>query len=198
MIDTLHRLCARGRSEAVWRQYEVTERGYVLANLHRPAVVDDPARLLAVMGALDDVARRVPVLFLAHPRTRARLTETALPLPPFLRLLEPMSYTDFVALEAGARIVITDSGGVQEETSALGVPCLTYRTTTDRPITVQLGTNRVVGVDPRALLHSALDELDRPFPAGRAPIPLWDGRAGQRAARAVAAFLATDATTPAR
>jgi UDP-N-acetylglucosamine 2-epimerase (non-hydrolysing) len=107
-----------------------------------------------------------------------------------VRLLEPMDFAEFIGLEAEARLVITDSGGVQEETSVLGVPCLTYRTTTERPITIELGTNRLVGVDPAALREAAEEALAVDPPAEPPEIPLWDGKAGPRAAEAISAFLA--------
>jgi UDP-N-acetylglucosamine 2-epimerase (non-hydrolysing) len=103
---------------------------------------------------------------------------------------EPLGYLDFIALLDQARLVITDSGGVQEETSALGVPCLTYRSTTERPITIERGTNRLVGVEPWALQEAAAAALAAPVPEHAPEIPLWDGAAGPRAADAVAAFLA--------
>jgi UDP-N-acetylglucosamine 2-epimerase (non-hydrolysing) len=104
-------------------------------------------------------------------------------------LTPPMDYDDFIALEAEARLVITDSGGVQEETTVLGTPCLTYRTTTERPITVELGTNELVGVDPDALREAAQRTLAADVPAEAPEIPLWDGKAGPRAAAAIGSFL---------
>jgi UDP-N-acetylglucosamine 2-epimerase (non-hydrolysing) len=108
-----------------------------------------------------------------------------------LELVDPLDYLDFVALEASARLVITDSGGVQEETSALGVPCLTYRANTERPVTVELGTNTLVGLEPAALARAATEELAAPS-SPQHPIPLWDGRAGPRAAGALLAMLDRD------
>ena len=189
MIDTLLRLAEPARVEADRLRFGVRSGAYVLVTLHRPAVVDDTAQLSAALGALSALAARIPVLFPVHPRTRARLAETDWVPPADLRLLEPLSYTEFIALEAGARLVVTDSGGVQEETSALGVPCLTYRTTTERPITVELGTNQVVGIDPHVLLEAAFAELDSPPARTATAIPLWDGQAGLRCAAAIAGFL---------
>lgn len=189
MIDTLLRLSEPVRASAERRRLGAPDGAYVLVTLHRPAVVDDAARLHAVMQALDDVACRLPVLFPVHPRTRGRLAGAGWKPADGVRLLEPLSYIEFIALEAGARLVITDSGGVQEETSALGVPCLTYRTTTERPVTVELGTNRVIGIDPGMLLEAALDELGRSFKRTRCDIPLWDGQAGPRAADAIVNLL---------
>ena len=148
--------------------------------------MDEPDRLAPTLEVLGDVAARLPVLFPLHPRTRRRLDESGLRVPDEVRLLEPLSYLDFIALEEAARLVVTDSGGVQEETSALGVPCLTYRTTTERHVTVELGTNRLIGLDPEALRAACAAELEGPARPARAPIPLWDGHAGPRAAAAVA------------
>jgi UDP-N-acetylglucosamine 2-epimerase (non-hydrolysing) len=104
-------------------------------------------------------------------------------------LVEPMDYADFIGLEAEARLLVTDSGGVQEETSVLGTPCLTYRNTTERPITIELGTNELVGVDPEALREAAERKLGEKLPTDPPEIPLWDGQAGPRAAAAIQAFL---------
>jgi len=141
-----------------------------------------------VLGVLDDLASELPVVFPLHPRTRASLNGTR-PRSAGLRAVDPLDYLDFVALESHARLVVTDSGGVQEETSALGVPCLTYRTTTERPVTVEQGTNRLIGVDPAALRAACVEALAGPARPGHAPIPLWDGQAGPRAADAVLAFV---------
>jgi UDP-N-acetylglucosamine 2-epimerase (non-hydrolysing) len=192
MIDTLQSLSEAVAAAQTRERFGVATQGYALVTLHRPALVDDPTRLIAVMRALAQLGLRLPVLFAVHPRTRTRLAEAGVQTSDGLRLLEPLSYTEFIALEAGARLVITDSGGVQEETSALGVPCLTYRTTTERPITVELGTNRIVGVDPGALLDAAFAALDEPLALDRPAIPWWDGHAGSRAAEAVAGFLARE------
>jgi UDP-N-acetylglucosamine 2-epimerase (non-hydrolysing) len=172
----------------VLAKHEVERDGFVLVTLHRPALVDDPELLVPTMEVLAEVAERIPVLFPVHPRTRARLDASGSP-GGSVRLLEPMDYLEFIALEAEARLVITDSGGVQEETSVLGVPCLTYRTTTERPITIELGTNRLIGVDPGALAEAAREALEADPPSEPPRIPAWDGRAGPRAAEAVVSFL---------
>lgn len=190
MIDTLFLLSDRERAGAVRERFGVPRGSYVLVTLHRPALVDHVDPLLATMKALASVAEHAPVLFPVHPRTRDRLVAAGWDGDERVRLLEPLEYTDFIALEAGASLVVTDSGGVQEETSALGVPCLTYRTTTERPITVELGTNTVIGVDPNRLVEEAHAVLTRPAAAARAQIPLWDGKAGRRAADAIVDFLA--------
>jgi len=153
---------------------------YGLVTLHRPANVDDPAVLDGLLAALGAVARECPLLFPVHPRTAARLGGR---LPAGVRQLPPTGYLDFVALQAGARLVLTDSGGVQEETTVLGVPCLTLRDNTERPITVTDGTNRVVGRSPDTIVAAAREVLHAP-PPPRCPA-LWDGQAGRRVADAL-------------
>ncbi len=187
MIDSLLQLLPAARATRTVERLGLQPGGYVLVTLHRPSLVDEPARLKAILDVLDTAAAQLPVVFPVHPRTRARLDAAGLA-PRAVRLLEPLDYLDFIALEADARLVVTDSGGLQEETSALGVPCLTFRSTTERPVTCELGTNRLVGTDPVALGGAIAAELAaarRPAPP---PIPLWDGHAGPRAAAAVAAL----------
>ena len=184
MVDSLLLHVDAARRRAPWAAYGLEPGAYVLVTLHRPSLVDDEAVLAETADALASLGRELPIVFPVHPRTRARLEALGL----FARLLEagvvitdPVGYLDFVGLEAEARAVVTDSGGVQEETSALGVPCFTLRDTTERPITIELGTNTMLGRRPDRLLEipSALAGSD---PSMRAPIPLWDGRAGERAA----------------
>jgi UDP-N-acetylglucosamine 2-epimerase (non-hydrolysing) len=188
MIDSLFRLLPAARERHVHARYGLEPDEYVLVTLHRPALVDDPARLASVVAVLRELATSIPVLFPLHPRTRSKLGAVSDSILDGLSAVEPLNYLDFIALEAEARIVVTDSGGVQEETSALGVPCLTYRDNTERPVTIEHGTNRLVGVDPPALARACAEELAR---ARRRldPIPLWDGAAGPRAATAVIRML---------
>ncbi|MDX6606923.1 MAG: hypothetical protein QOD14_1463 [Solirubrobacterales bacterium] len=188
MIDSLFRLLDDINRPAVLGRNAVQSRGFVLVTLHRPALVDDPDRLGPTMEVLAGIADSFPVIFPVHPRTQARLSGTGSGWGKVI-LTPPMDYTDFIALEAEARLVITDSGGVQEETTVLGTPCLTYRTTTERPITLELGTNELVGVDADALRDAAQRSLAAEPPAKPPQIPLWDGNAGPRAAAAVEAFL---------
>jgi UDP-N-acetylglucosamine 2-epimerase (non-hydrolysing) len=183
MIDSLRRLLPAARATGAVGRLRLDAGGYVLVTLHRPSLVDDPARLGDVLDVLAGLAAELPVVFPLHPRTRARLPAAARSVPA-LHLLDPLDYLEFIALEESARLVVTDSGGVQEETSALGVACLTYRTTTERPVTVERGTNRLVGIEPGALAAAARAVLAAPPPELR-PIPLWDGKAGVRAAAAV-------------
>jgi UDP-N-acetylglucosamine 2-epimerase (non-hydrolysing) len=153
--------------------------------LHRPANVDDPTTLRKIFSALEKIAAELPVIFPAHPRTQARLDEFGIQPPPQVRIIEPLGYLDFLQLWSNARLVLTDSGGLQEETTALGIPCLTLRENTERPITVEQGTNRVVGREAQAILAATFDVLrgDQNQPA-RIP-ELWDGRAAERIVEAL-------------
>jgi UDP-N-acetylglucosamine 2-epimerase (non-hydrolysing) len=189
MIDSLFRLLEGVDRPALLERLGLEARHFVLVTLHRPALVDDPELLGPTMGVLATLAESLPVVFPVHPRTRARLDATTFTGLGGVTLAEPMDYTDFIALEAEARLVVTDSGGVQEETSVLGTPCLTYRTTTERPITIELGTNELVGLEPAALREAAERVLAGPPPSQPPQIPLWDGKAGPRAAAAVRHFL---------
>jgi UDP-N-acetylglucosamine 2-epimerase (non-hydrolysing) len=189
MIDSLLRILDGVDRPALLARNAVESRNFVLVTLHRPALVDDPELLGPTMEVLAGIAESLPVIFPLHPRTKARLEATGFSGWGRVILAEPMDYADFIGLEAEARLVITDSGGVQEETTVLGVPCLTYRTTTERPITVELGTNELVGVDPAALQEAGQRRLSEDPPAEPPEIPLWDGQAGPRAAAAIEAFL---------
>lgn len=180
MIDTLVDLFPR--AEARWPQLQ-SQHGlanYILVTLHRPSNVDDPQILAGILEALTTISRQVAVLFPVHPRTRKAITAYGLqPASGDLRLIEPLSYLDFVALEAHAALVLTDSGGVQEETTFLGVPCLTARPNTERPITITAGTNELVASEREVLLEAMQRRLGEPRRAA-APPPLWDGHAAER------------------
>jgi UDP-N-acetylglucosamine 2-epimerase (non-hydrolysing) len=180
MIDTLKRLLPRARARRAWKAHGLRPKEYALATLHRAGNVDLPARLDVLIRTLDTVAHKLPVLFPVHPRTRRRLRAAR----RFrrVRLLEPLGYLDFLSLLSQSRLVIADSGGIQDETTALGIPCLTTRDTTERPITVSLGTSTLVGTHPRILLRKVEEILDGRYKQGAIP-PLWDGRAGERIAR---------------
>jgi UDP-N-acetylglucosamine 2-epimerase (non-hydrolysing) len=181
MIDTLVRL--RPRADAEWprlREQHALDR-YLLLTLHRPSNVDDPDKLLPIVSALAEISRELPVLFPVHPRTREALASVRFAPPESFRFTEPLAYIDFLALQAHAAAVITDSGGIQEETTFLGVPCLTMRENTERPVTVTIGTNQLIGNDLERLRTEV-----RAIAAGRAKKggvpPLWDGRAAERIA----------------
>jgi UDP-N-acetylglucosamine 2-epimerase (non-hydrolysing) len=181
MVDTLLRNVERARARGLPPQLALQPRGYALLTMHRPSNVDDPETLARLLGALGDVARELPIVFPAHPRTRERMT--GLGVPPGIVLTQPLGYLDFLALQADAALVLTDSGGIQEETTALGVPCLTLRETTERPITVSEGTNLLVGTDPDVIVKAARAVL-RAEVTPRCPA-LWDGAAAPRIARII-------------
>jgi UDP-N-acetylglucosamine 2-epimerase (non-hydrolysing) len=170
--------------------------GFGVVTLHRPSNVDDPSTLRSLVGVLREVADRLPLAFPVHPRTRARID--ALELggildTPRIALLPPLAYLDLLGLMAQAHLVLTDSGGLQEETTALGVPCITLRENTERPITVEQGTNTVVGVQPQRITAAVESILRDGGKRGRVP-ELWDGRAAERIADVTAAWLAARRT----
>jgi len=189
MIDSLFETLERARASKPWERFGVEPGGYALVTLHRPALVDDPERLAETAFHLGELAFLEHIVFPVHPRTAARLEaagEAQKLRERGVRLVDPVGYLDFVGLESEAAFVLTDSGGVQEETSALGVPCFTLRDSTERPITVELGTNTVLGADPDRI-HDIPKLLESRRPAGE--IPLWDGHAGERAAAVLADFV---------
>jgi UDP-N-acetylglucosamine 2-epimerase (non-hydrolysing) len=188
MIDTLLANVGQARAIAAWEDYGLASREYVLVTLHRPALVDSPELLRDTMLGLEQIAAELPVVFPVHPRTRARLSALGLD-RGHVQLAEPQPYGRFLSLEAEAAAVVTDSGGVQEETTVLGVPCFTLRENTERPVTVTHGTNLVLGLDP-----SRLAEIPERLGAPRPHLvpPLWDGRAGARAADEVERLLQVD------
>ena len=162
---------------------------YGVVTLHRPSNVDDPVALARILGALGRITTELPLVFAVHPRTRQRLQALGTPLPPRLVLIPPQGYMAFLDLWRDAALVLTDSGGLQEETTALGVPCLTLRENTERPITVQEGSNTLAGTDPDRIAVLAHDVLWKGHRRGRRPA-LWDGRAAERIVQVLAARLA--------
>jgi UDP-N-acetylglucosamine 2-epimerase (non-hydrolysing) len=189
MIDSLFSSLKRAESSSVRRELGLEHSDYAALTLHRPSNVDERETFSRILRALEEITERLPVIFPVHPRTRARIREFGfeerIRRNPALRLVDPLGYLDFLWLYSGARLVLTDSGGIQEETTALGIPCLTLRENTERPVTVELGTNRVVGTDTERIVCAAREALE----AGpllhetdekkRLP-PLWDGHAAPR------------------
>jgi UDP-N-acetylglucosamine 2-epimerase (non-hydrolysing) len=178
MIDSLRQHLERARTSQIADRLGVRGKPYGLVTLHRPGNVDDVDSLGEILGALSVIAESLPLLWPMHPRTRSRLHSSGIELSPCIRVLEPLGYLDFLSLEADSSIVLTDSGGIQEETTALGVSCLTLRDNTERPATIQFGTNRLAGTR-KATILSAWEEAQRSPRANRIP-PLWDGQAGPR------------------
>ncbi len=181
MIDTLLAHREKARSSETPERLRLARGSYAVVTLHRQENVDEPAILAGLLRAVEETARRLPVVFPVHPRTRKRLETTGWlsRSPSGVRAVDPMGYLEFLDLVSAARVVLTDSGGLQEETTILGVPCLTLRGETERPITVTHGTNRVAGVRPEGIL-AALDEVLSGSEAPARVPPLWDGRAAAR------------------
>lgn len=197
MIDTLVRLLPQAQERWPELSTELSQKlpgfdaskSYVLLTLHRPSNVDHPDGLRDLMATLEELAEDMPLLFPIHPRTRARLKEWNLePQQRSLHLMEPAGYIDFLALQQNARLVITDSGGVQEETTFLGVPCLTARENTERPVTITMGTNILVGEDRQKLRDTARRLWNDGIADHQIP-PLWDGQAGKRIASIALSWL---------
>jgi UDP-N-acetylglucosamine 2-epimerase (non-hydrolysing) len=186
MIDTLLRHRERALALGVLGERGLEAQAYALLTLHRPSNVDVPRVLSGILEALAEIQTRLPVLFPAHPRTVERLAESGyeqrLEGMPNLHVTEPMGYLAFLNLMTNARLVLTDSGGIQEETTILGVPCLTLRENTERPVTVTVGTNRVVGSDSGRIVDETMAVLDGERRTGRVP-ELWDGQAARRIAQ---------------
>ena len=179
MIDALVKLLP----QAQWEPKNGRPERYALVTLHRPANVDDVLVLKTILESLIEVSADLTVLFPVHPRTQSRISHLGLD-KQRIRLLEPQPYLSFLAMQCGAAVVITDSGGIQEETTYLGVPCLTLRENTERPITVSLGTNVLVGHDPNRLRNELAKILAGHAKRGSIP-PFWDGRAAERIASIV-------------
>lgn len=178
MIDTLRRFQEKARFSKILENLALTPGGYGVLTLHRPSNVDDPARLSGLLRVLEVLSKRLPIVFPVHPRTRERLDRFGLA-ENSLIYTPPLGYLDFLRLMSESLMVLTDSGGIQEETTILGIPCLTMRNNTERPVTIEQGTNCLVGVEPDKILDAALQLL-----AGdvrRTTVPeLWDGKASER------------------
>ena len=181
MIDTLRANQARADELDTLDRLGLETGGYALLTLHRPSNVDDRTTLTGLFEVLEEIHREIPVVFPVHPRTSAAIRDLLGGKEPALRLLEPQGYLDFLRLMSQAKFVLTDSGGIQEETTALGVPCLTMRDNTERPITIEEGTNILVGSRADAVRNAARRILDGEAKTGRVP-DLWDGRAAVRIA----------------
>jgi len=195
MIDSLIGALEAARRSALRSKLGVRKKGYAVLTLHRPSNVDDPHQLARTMAALAEIAKEIPILFPVHPRTQQKILASGFngtrvwdgetPVAPSgIWTMPPAAYLDFLGLVDSAAMVMTDSGGIQEETTYLGIPCLTYRNNTERPVTVTMGTNRLVGADPGNLVKHATEVLRNRAPSngasGHVPPPLWDGKAAPR------------------
>lgn len=184
MIDSLFQNLERARRSQVRSELGVVNTDYAVLTLHRPSNVDSEATFAPILSALETITQTVPVIFPVHPRTRKTIAELGLSdrvaSIKKLRLIDPLGYLDFLNLYSGARLVLTDSGGIQEETTALGIPCLTLRENTERPITVELGTNVVVGTDTNRIVTAARAALNGSAKKTTHQPPLWDGHTSER------------------
>ena len=185
MIDTLHYMLEQANELAVAEQFGLLPGQYGVVTMHRPSNVDDQETLAALVDVLVEMSSDIPLVFPVHPRTRnalafaglrARMEQAA-----NLHLLDPLGYLQFLSLTSQARVIVTDSGGLQEESTALGIPCLTLRSNTERPVTVEMGTSTLVGSDANQLRSSLQDVLDGKYKSGTCP-ELWDGHAAERIA----------------
>lgn len=183
MIDSLYQHLERSRKSPIRNQLGLTEKSYGVLTLHRPANVDDAIVFGRILEALETITKTLPVIFPVHPRTQKTIAglglQERIERMEGLRLIDPLGYLDFLSLFSGARLVLTDSGGIQEETTQLGIRCLTLRENTERPITVTMGTNKIVGTDTARIVAAASVALAEP---AREPvsIPLWDGHTAER------------------
>lgn len=192
MIDTLFMNLPKAKQIDMPGRVGVEPGEYAMLTMHRPSNVDVPEVFSRILSALLDVQEKIPLVFPVHPRTRARMKDSEIgqkfEAAKNIHLCEPLGYLEFMSLTSRAKFVLTDSGGLQEETTALGIPCLTLRENTERPITVDEGTNIVVGTDDQAIRREAQAILEGKGKAGRTP-DLWDGKTGERIVDAVLAFL---------
>jgi UDP-N-acetylglucosamine 2-epimerase (non-hydrolysing) len=185
MIDALHQFLPLAQKSPLLAELGLRDgqgqaaRPYAVLTLHRPSNVDSEAKLRRLLLAIEQISPELPILFPVHPRTQRMLNNGNSRFLSHLRLLPPVGYLDFLCLLSHARLVLTDSGGIQEETTVLGVPCLTIRENTERPVTVTLGTNQIVGEDPEKILAAARKIFHEEPKAPRVP-PLWDGHAAER------------------
>ena len=184
MIDSLLQNLERARASRIRTELGVADSAYAVLTLHRPSNVDRPETFSRILSALETIAKTLPVIFPVHPRTRKTIAELGLndrvAAMKNLRLIDPLGYLDFLNLYSNARLVLTDSGGIQEETTVLGIPCLTLRENTERPITVELGTNVIVGTDTARIVTAAAAALNGSAKTTARRPPLWDGHASER------------------
>ena len=184
MIDSLQKNVEVARALPTREQLGLKDVDYALLTLHRPSNVDLRDSFERILAALEAIAAKLPIIFPVHPRTRKTIAELGLgervESIKGLRLIDPLGYLDFLNLSSSARLVLTDSGGIQEETTALGIPCITLRENTERPITVEMGTNVVVGTDTSKIIAAANATLNGSAKKALTPLPLWDGHTSER------------------
>ncbi len=180
MIDTLYKQLERSEHSSILVDLSLNPQDFAVLTLHRPSNVDDAESIRRIIDAIGIIARSLVVVFPAHPRTVNRMREFGVVPPPGIKVIDPLGYHDFLKLWSNSKMTLTDSGGLQEETTALGVPCLTLRENTERPITISQGTNHLVGLDPERIVTAAQEILGNGRPTRARSPELWDGRTAQR------------------
>jgi UDP-N-acetylglucosamine 2-epimerase (non-hydrolysing) len=192
MIDSLQKNLSVARALPTREQLGVAGSDYALLTLHRPSNVDMRDSFARILDALESISTRLPIVFPVHPRTKKTIAELGLServeSMKELRMVEPLGYLDFLNLSSSARLVLTDSGGIQEETTALGIPCITLRENTERPITVEMGTNVIVGTDTSKIISAATAALNSSAKTTLRQPPLWDGHTSERILDALEQF----------
>jgi UDP-N-acetylglucosamine 2-epimerase (non-hydrolysing) len=198
MIDSLLKYLPLANKSSITEDLGLNGRDYAVLTLHRPSNVDEASNFYQILLALEEIAQRLPIVFPVHPRTRKRIEELGLSarVKQAFRVIDPLGYLDFLRLFSDARLVLTDSGGIQEETTVLGIPCFTLRENTERPITIELGTNKLVGRDQERIVKVVFDALANPATKNEHQVlPLWDGHTAERI---VSSLLETSARAPKR
>jgi len=188
MIDSLFYNLEKSKESKARENLQLNDKDYAVLTLHRPSNVDEKQVFSGLLDALIEIGEKLPVIFPVHPRTKANIAKFGFAervANSNIRLIEPLGYLDFMNLYSGAALVLTDSGGLQEETTALGIPCLTLRENTERPITIELGTNRLVGVDKEKIKQAAFSILESQSKTSAKIPPLWDGHAARRICEAL-------------
>ncbi|MGI9055780.1 MAG: UDP-N-acetyl glucosamine 2-epimerase, partial [Pyrinomonadaceae bacterium] len=183
MIDSVFYNLEKSKESKIREDLNLTENEYAVTTLHRPSNVDDKQVFTGLLDALVAISEKIPVIFPVHPRTRNNIEKFGFAEQverSNIKLINPLGYLDFMRLYSGAKLVLTDSGGLQEETTALGIPCLTLRENTERPITIELGTNQLVGMNPAKIKQAAFEILENTSKTDKQIPPLWDGHAAER------------------
>ena len=188
MIDTVSKFIPLAKKMIPWSKYNLNENDYCLITLHRPSNVDSKSNINKIISMLNRMSEKMQIVFPIHPRTKNSLKNCTIPLSDKIKLLDPLPYIEFLGLLNQAKLVITDSGGIQEETTFLGVQCITFRDNTERPVTVEIGTNHLAGTDPEKVLAVFYEILGGKIKIGKIPSK-WDGKSGLRIGRIIHDYL---------